>query len=139
MLALPLGCTSVAVDPVDASEQIQRVCIERNAKVILPAFLRVVRAGFLRHGIETEVHDGPPPSECEFVLKYTALQSVVSAPFLAHAELHLERSGEPIAHAIYHLRGAGGFRLTMYQSTEKKMDPVIDQLLSAYPSASSSP
>lgn len=135
-LMLPLACTSVSVVPVDASEGLQRVCIERNPAVAVADFLDVLRVGFMRHGIATEIVEAPTPAECEFVLRYTALRSWDITAFVSHAELHLERSGRPIAHAIYHLRGKGGYALTKYQSTREKMNPVIDELLAQYPPAS---
>lgn len=132
-LTLLLGCTSITVDPFDASEGLQRVCIERNPEVIVEDFLDVLRIGFMRHEIETEIHDAPIPTECEFVLRYTALRSWDITAFVSHAEPHLERSGRPIAQAIYHLRGKGGYALTKYQSTREKMNPVIDELLAQFP------
>jgi hypothetical protein len=136
-LLLLLGCTSITVEPVPASEGLRNVCIERNPEVIIDDFLDVLRVGFLRHGIESEVVEQPAPERCEFVLRYTALRSWDIATFLSHAELYLERSGRPIAHAIYHLRAKGGYALTKYQSTRKKMNRVIDELLAQYPPASS--
>jgi hypothetical protein len=137
-LALPLGCTSVSVQPVAASEGLRSVCIEQNPAVIVEDFLDVLRVGFMRHGIEVEVVGAPAPAECEFVLRYTALRSWDITAFVSHAELHLERAGRPIAHAIYHLRGKGGYALTKYQSTREKMNPVIDELLAQYPPAGAS-
>lgn len=128
-LVMSIGCTAVSVQPVDPQLQIGRVCIEKNPAVEVVDFLDVVRAGFRRHGIETNVYDGTPPRECEFVLRYTARRSWDLASYMAHAELHLERSGQPLASAIYHLRGGGGYALTKYDSTRKKMNPVIDELL----------
>jgi hypothetical protein len=138
-LALSLGCTSITVQPIEASVGLQRVCIERNPDVQVIDFLDVLRAGFLRHGIETELFSGTVPSSCEFVLEYTALRSWDLGSYLSHAELQLERSGQPIASAVFHLRGKGGYALTKYQGTKTKMDPVIDELLAQYPARASSP
>jgi hypothetical protein len=130
---LALACTSVTVMPVDASVGLRNVCIVRNPEVIVDEFLDVLSAGFRRHGIATEIRDEATVGDCEFVLRYTALRSWDLAAFVSHAELHIERSGEPVAHAIYHLRGKGGYAVTKYQSTKKKMDPVIDELLAQCP------
>jgi hypothetical protein len=131
--ALALGCTSVTVVPVEASVGLRKVCIARNAEVVVDEFLDVVSAGFRRHGIETEIRDEGTLADCEFVLRYTALRSWDLDAYVSHAELHLERGGEQVASAIYHLRGKGGYAITKYQSTKKKMDPVIDELLAQYP------
>ncbi len=52
-------------------------------------------------------------------------------PYLSHADLRLLRSGQEIANAQYHFRAKGGFALTKWAGTKSKMDPVIDELLSA--------
>ena len=130
---------SITAEPIPASVGLDRVCIERNPDVEVIDFLDVLRAGFVRHGIETEVFNGPVPSSCEFVLEYTALRSWDLGAYLSHAELHLERSGRPLASAVYHLRGKGGYALTKYQGTKTKMDPVIDELLAQYPARAAAP
>ena len=126
------GCTSMTVRPVDPAAKVKHVCIENNPKVMVGDFLPVVRDGFTRHGISTEVYSAQRPPECEYVLKYTALRSWDLAPYLSKAELHLERDGVEIASAEYHLKGKGGFALTKFQGTKTKMDPVVDELLKGY-------
>ena len=51
------------------------------------------------------------------------------ATYLHHAELRLEKNGNKIGYAEYHLNGKGGLSLTKWQSTKTKMDPIVDQLL----------
>ena len=138
-LTLPLGCTAITVQPVDASVQLDRVCIEKNTEVEVEDFLGAVREGFRRHGVETEVFLGAPFAPCEFVLKYSATRSWDLEYYLSHAELHLERSGQPLASAVYHLRLGGGYALTKYQSTKTKMDPVVDELLAGQGAKSPQP
>ena len=124
------GCTSIRVRPVDPSIGVKHVCIQNNPKVIVADFVPVLRDGFNRHGISTEVYSGEAPDQCKFILTYTALRSWDFAPYLSHAELRLEtRGGNQIAYAEYHLRGKGGFSLMKWQGTRTKMDPVIDELL----------
>jgi len=129
--ALAWGCTSVTVRPVDRTTKLQHVCVQENPNVRVQGFLSVIRDGFQRHGISTEVFSGTPPSHCEFTLTYTALQSWDFVTYLSHAELRLEQQGREIASAEYHLKGKGGFSLMKYQGTRKKMDPVIDELLAS--------
>jgi hypothetical protein len=126
------GCTAINVKPVSSSIKLQHVCIQENPKVIVPGFLRVLRDGFDRHGIATEVFSGARPDHCEYILTYTALRSWDVTPYLSHAELSLEKDGQEVAHAEYHLRGKGGFSLMKWQGTRSKMDPVIDELLKEY-------
>jgi len=123
-----LGCVSpVNVRPVDPSVKLSHVCIQENQKVRVSDFLQVLRDGFDRHGITTEVFSGNTPSNCEFILTYTALQSWDFAMYLSHAELRIEKDGKQIAYAGYHLKG--GLSSKKWQDTKTKMDPVIDELL----------
>lgn len=129
---LVAGCTSIQVTPVPRMDVPPQVCIEENPKVIVEDFLPVVRDGFSRHGILTEVVSAPAPERCEYVLTYTALQSWDFATYLSVAQLTLARRGQTIATADYHLIGKGGFSLMKWQGTKTKMDPVLEQLLQNY-------
>jgi hypothetical protein len=126
------GCTAVTVKPVDRALEIQRVCIQDNPRVQVSDFVTVLRDGFDRHGIATEVISGTPGPKCNAVLTYTALRSWDVGTYLSHAELRLERDGRQLAYAEYHLRGKGGYSLMKWQGTKTKMDPVIDELLKDY-------
>ena len=95
-------------------------------------FVDVLRDGFDRHGIATEVSSGDRIRQCEYVLRYTALQSWDISTYLSHAELRLESNGRQIASAEYHLKGKGGLSLTKWGDTKSKIDPVIDKLLAGY-------
>lgn len=124
------GCTAVTVKPVDPSAKIQHVCIKDNPKVIVEDFVSVVEAALERHMISSEIYEGrTAPAHCEYVMTYTARQSWDFNTYLTHAELHIERSGQPFASAIFHLKNNGGLSLAKWGSTKSKMDPVVDQLL----------
>jgi hypothetical protein len=126
---LAAGCTSVNVRPLDPDLHVDHVCIRENPDVIVKDFLPVLRDGFQRHGISTDVYSAIRDDACPYVLTYTALQSWDFALYLSHAELRLEHDGRQIAFAEYHLKGKGGFSMAKWQSVKTKMDPVIDQLL----------
>ena len=126
---LTLGCTSVQVRPLDPALHVDHVCIQENPDVIVHDFLPVLRDGFKRHGISTDVYSTIRPDACPYVLTYTALQSWDFALYLSHAELRLEHEGRQVAFAEYHLNGKGGLSMAKWQSVKKKMDPVIDQIL----------
>ncbi len=121
--------TSIQVQPLSMELNPETICIEENPKVIVGDFLSVVRNRLKHHGIDTRVFDSPDPNECEYILTYTALKSWDFTTYLHHAELRLERNGQKVATAQYHLRNKGGLSLMKWQSTQTKMDPVIDQLL----------
>lgn len=129
---LGAGCTAVTVEPLDPSLGINYVCIEENPKVIVVDFVTVLRDGFDRHGIATELASVERSSACKYVLKYTALQSWDLETYLSHAELRLESDGLQIASAEYHLKGKGGLSFAKWDDTKTKIDPVIDELLAGY-------
>jgi hypothetical protein len=124
------SCTSIQVQSIDRSIDLKHACIQENPKVIVSDFLTVVRDGFDRHGISTEVFSGAAADRCEYILIYTALQSWDFTTYLSHAELRLERKGRKVAYAEYDL--VGGLSPMKWQGTRTKMDPVIDELLKAY-------
>jgi hypothetical protein len=131
------GCTSIQVQPIDRSVGLEHVCIQENPRVIVADFLTVLRDGFDRHGISTEVFSGTASDRCEYILTYTALQSWDLTLYLWYAELRLEHKGQKIGFAEYRLRGRGltargGLSLMKWQGTKTKMDPVLDELLKAY-------
>lgn len=117
------------VRPVDPSLAIQHVCIQENPKVVVGGYLQVLRDGFDRHGISTEVFSGGRPANCEYMVTYTAFQHWDLGLYLTHAEIRIEKDGRYLASAQYHLNGNGGLSLTKWQSTKTKMDPVIDSML----------
>ena len=125
------GCTAVTVRTPQGVAQIERVKIRENPKVIVADFVQVMRDGFDRHGIASDlITPDATVSPDDFVVTYTALRSWDFTPYLSHAEVRIERGGRQIAYAEYHLRGKGGFSLVKWQSVKAKMDPVMDQLLS---------
>jgi hypothetical protein len=125
------ACTAVNVKSVDDSRfKLVHVCIQENPKVIISDFLPVVRAGFDRHGLSTEVYRTDlVPSQCEYTLTYTARQSWDFSPYLSTAQLELRRGTEVVSRGDYHLRGKGGFSLMKWQGTQAKIGPVIDEML----------
>ncbi|HEY3276759.1 MAG TPA: Sbal_3080 family lipoprotein [Syntrophorhabdaceae bacterium] len=109
---------------------VKHVCIQHNPKVRVDDFLDVLKKGFDRHQISSEVFSGEAPAQCEYILTYTALRSWDWSPYLAHAELSLKDKNREVARAVYNHEG--GLSLMKWQQTKTKMDPVIDELLGAY-------
>jgi hypothetical protein len=72
---------------------------------------------------------GRVPANCECIVSYTARRSWDFKPYLSHAEVRIERLGEQLGYATYHLEGGGGLALSKFDSTGEKMDPIIDELL----------
>ena len=133
-LVMASGCTAVKVRPVKTESEINHVCIEDSQQMCFDGeMLGVIRDGFERHGITTQIYTGKLPSECGYHLSYMCNQIWDGMIYMHHAELRLYRIQTQIGYAEYHLKGAGGFSLMKWESTKKKMDPVIDELLSSFP------
>ncbi len=128
LLAL-VACTSIQVQPISSDLNPTMICIEENPKVIVNDFLPVIRNRMEFHGIETRVFDSPDPKVCEYILTYTAHKNWDFTTYLHLAELRLEHNGQKVGSAHYHLRLKGGMSLMKWQSTQTKMDPVVDELL----------
>lgn len=130
ILIILSGCTSIKVQPLNISQPLSYICIRNNPKVTVPGFLSVVRNRFKHNGISTKVFNTNLPDDCQVILTYTALRSWDIVTYLSHAELRLEdKDGEQIAYAEYHLAGGGGLSLKKFDSVDKKMNPIIDELL----------
>ena len=135
-----IGCTAVKVQPVGAELKIKHVCIEDGKKMCFDGdMMGVILEGFERHGITTQIYTGDLPSECEYHLSYICERTWDMATYMHHAELSLYSNQVQIGFAEYHLKAKGGWSVTKYESTKKKMDPVIDELLSDYPVAKKAP
>ena len=126
------ACTSIRVDPISPTIQMKHVCIQHNSDVGVRDFLPVVRDGFDRHGISTElVVLGDIPERCEYILTYVAMRAGLME-YLYHAELRLEHKGRKIGYAEYHLVAKGGLDyVAILRSTRAAIDPLIDDLLRA--------
>jgi hypothetical protein len=130
-ILLLCSCTTINVRKVDATKHpLHLVCIEENPKVLVDDMILVLENGFQRHNIKTIVYREKPPEQCEYTLWYTALRGWDLASFLRHAELRLRRGDETIATATYN--HSGGFGLNKWASTEEKLNPVLDELLSGF-------
>ncbi|NMH66280.1 Sbal_3080 family lipoprotein [Shewanella salipaludis] len=127
-----MGCTAISVQPMDDAFAMQQVCIQENTRVIRGDFLPVLVQGFHKHGIDTKLVRGEMPDYCEFVVTYTATQTWDLAMVLKDAEVWIHRSGLQVAYANFHLRGGGGFSLMKWQGAEKKIMPMLDELLAEY-------
>jgi hypothetical protein len=131
---LASGCTTITVRPVNNALEIKHVCITDGQQMCLDGrMIGVIREGFERHGITTQVYTGDLPSQCEYNLSYMCEVTWDFVTYMKHAELRLYRGNAQTGYAEYHLKGAGGFSLMKWQGTKTKMDPVIDELLSGRP------
>ena len=96
------GCTSIQVQPLSPALQVKRVCIQENPKVHIDDFVSVVRDGFDRHGISTEVvlYGRDVPERCTYILTYgSPFGPGISLNICITRELRLESKGRRIAYA----------------------------------------
>ncbi len=129
-LTFVFGCTTITVRPVDKSLKIKHTCIKDSEQMCLDGqLIGVIRDGFERHGVVTQIYRGDLPAGCEHSLSYYCEVTWDFATYMKHAELRLYQGNTQIGYAEYHLIGGGGFSLMKWQSTKTKMDPVIDKLL----------
>lgn len=127
------GCTAITVRPVDTALEIKHVCIEDGQQLCFDGqMMGVIRDGFERHGITTQVYTGNLPPECEYHLSFMCERTWDIATYMHHAELRLYRAKAQVGYAEYHLNGKGGLALTKWGSTKEKMGPIIDELLSGH-------
>jgi hypothetical protein len=112
----------------------KHVCIKNCEKECFDGdMLNVIQKNFERHGLSTRVYSGDLPSNCEYYLTYYCKRSWDMATYMHHAELRLYHADDQIGYAEFHLKGEGGLAPSKWDPTEKKMAPVIDQLLKDYP------
>ena len=123
------GCTSVTVKPVSAENRIEHICIEDNPRVQVGDFVDVMKEGFQKHGITSQVYKDNAPAKCLYTSTYTARRTWDMAMYMTDAQIDILRDGRPIASANYHLKGKGGFALNKWAGTRTKILPVIDTLL----------
>ncbi|TKB06675.1 Sbal_3080 family lipoprotein [Desulforhopalus sp. IMCC35007] len=134
------GCTAVKVQPLETVEKIKHVCIEDGKEMCFDGqMIGVIRDGFGRHDITTQVYSDNLPSQCEYNLTYMCNQTWDMAMYMYHAELRLYHMQTQIGYAEYHLNGKGGFSLMKWQNTKTKMDPIIDEMLKNYPIVNPNP
>lgn len=132
VIILTGGCTSITVRPVTAELNMKHVCIADGKDTCWDAqVLGVIRDGFERNGITSQVYSGKLPPECEFNLSYMCERSWDFATYMTHAEIRVQQGHRQIGYAEYHLNGGGGgLALSKWLNAKTKLDPVIDELLS---------
>ncbi|MFW1923707.1 Sbal_3080 family lipoprotein [Acinetobacter geminorum] len=126
------GCatTSVKQESNFDANQIKKICIENNPKVIVQNFEEIVSDRLQSHNIDTEVFmKGKKPEECEYVLKYTAYQKWDFTMVMNRADLYLYKENNKISSANYTLNMGGFLNPTKYKSNTEKLNPVVDQLI----------
>ncbi len=146
VVLLVAGCSSANVRPVSwAPDTGRRICVKDNPAVADAALLPAIWTGLARNQISAVIIPGnrfegghaevlmPPqefPSDCDYILTYSGTMWWDLAAYLNHAEFRVQdRSYRQVGFGEYHLAGHGGFDLSKWRSTESKVGPVLDKLL----------
>lgn len=130
ILLLLSACQSAtSIKSVDSNVDIQHVCIENNANVKAHDFLQIVRDGFDRNGVSTEVYTSAPPASCQYKVTYNAATrwELIYGVFLAHANIRIEKDGRYVASGTYDY--SSGFSAAKSRSARENIDPIIDKML----------
>jgi hypothetical protein len=128
---LLMACTTINVKKVDSSKYpLKLVCIEENPQVLVDDLLAVLEGAFQSRNIRTVIYKGKAPDRCEYTLWYTAYRGWDLKPFVKRVELRLRQGDETIATATYN--HSGGLALNKWESTERKLTPVLDELLADF-------
>jgi hypothetical protein len=107
------------------------LCIEENPKNEVADLLSFLETSFQSHGIRTAVYrQKSVPASCEYSLWYNATEGWDFAYYLNFAEIRIRRGAETVATATYH--HGGGFGFNKWQSTETKLTPVVEELLTDF-------
>ena len=126
--SLAAGCTTIQVDPVDADvHRLDRVCVERNPRALVPALLPAIRDAFRRNGVTTQVRGAGALDGCRYVVRYAAESNRDFTAYTRTIQLEILRGEESVGRLDYEHHG--GLSLTKYRRTADKLDPLVDRLL----------
>lgn len=134
-IVLVSGC-SVTRNVNSAASQIEAgstICIEVNSRVSEPDILNVIEKSIINNGFNASVHTEVPDS-CGYKLIYVAYRKWDFSSFLSKANIKLYRSKRLIGSVDYQLPngvfGGGGINPEKWASTEEKISPLMNELLS---------
>lgn len=115
------------VDPIPT--KISDICIKRNPKVFMDAFLPELQTQIESFGIKTRVFDDKAPDNCSFQLRYTANWTWDLAMYLTYAEIAVYENmhKQRIGRGIYDARDGSG-NLSKFGSTANKLKTITDPL-----------
>src|SRR5688572_17059375 len=104
-LILMAGCTVREASPV--SQRPDRVCIQRNAAVVMDDFLPTLQDVLRERGVQSAAYQGDtPPTGCAYILTYTARRGWDMASYLKFVELTVtQRDGTMVGHSVWRHRG----------------------------------
>lgn len=114
--------------------QLKNVCIEENVKVIVKDFLPLLIETLHEHNIKTQRYLGRNAEQnCDYFLRYTALQSWDYVPYLSFAEIILlDHNLNQQGYAKYELLLKGGYDFRKYKSVRQKIKPLVQELFQNY-------
>ncbi len=129
------GCAVTQnVMPVSSAiEKESKICIEDNPHVTEPEILDVITKSITSHGYKAEIYR-EIPDDCKYRLTYVAYRKWDFTTFLSQADIRLFEGNQMIGKVFYKLPngifGGGGLSASKWSSTEEKISPLMDELLS---------
>lgn len=135
--ALVLSGCAVTQNVMPVSSGIEKgstICIEDNPRVTEPEILDVIINSVTSHGYKPEVY-AKIPDDCAYRLTYVAYRKWDFTTFLSQADIRLFEGDKMIGKVFYKLPngifGGGGINASKWSSTDEKITPLMDKLLTA--------
>lgn len=134
LLMAGCGTTTSIKQAQRTTDRINSVCIERNADVLSADLLPAIESAFARNSIQTRVVS-VESAPCPYRVTYAGSRRWDGVFFLSDARISLFYNRELIGEAKYSLPsgifGGGGISPDKWRGASFKIDPLMDQMLSA--------
>lgn len=126
-VALFCGCAiNKNISPIDAPKT-EKICVEKNGKVLMDGFHTELILQLEELGIETETYLLERPDRCNVFMQYTANWTWDLAMYLSYLDIKVYDGNKLIGKAEYDSRW-GGARLDKFGSTAEIIRPIIKEL-----------
>ena len=128
-LLLSACAATVEVKPISRTATIQHVCILENPEAGDADILLLLRDGFDRNGISSEIYKESKPANCEYIVTYSTTYKweLLYGTYLRNAQIRIEKDGRFVATGHYH--AGEGFVASKWRGSKAAIDPVIDEML----------
>jgi hypothetical protein len=124
-----LSACAAVVEVKSTTLDIKHVCIQENSKAEIDDFLDLLRDGFSRNGISSEVYLDAKPASCEYLVSYVAIQGweLLYGKFLRDAQIRIRKDGRNVASSSFHV--GAGFVSAKSQTAKESIDSMMNEML----------
>ncbi len=127
IVAFLYGCAiNKNISPIGVPK-IEKICVEKNTKVLMDGFHPELILQLEEIGIETETYLLERPDRCNVFMQYTANWTWDLAMYLSYLDVKVYEGNKLIGKAEYDSRW-GGARLDKFGSTAEIIRPIIKEL-----------